>query len=99
MPYVARDASGQITAASDHITDAAFDQILPNDPEVQAFMQDAGNDQARARLSQSDLEMVRVVEDLVDVLVGKNVFNFTDLPRLPRKNYSIDGSCGATSPF
>ena len=29
--------------------------------------------------------MVRVIEDLVDVLIGKNVFNFTDLPRIAQK--------------
>ena len=63
----------------------AFDQVPPNDPELRAFLQDAGNDQARERLSEPDLEMVRVIEDLVDVLIGKNVFNFTDLPRIAQK--------------
>ena len=71
------------------VTDAAFDQVhaaqAPNDPELRAFLQDAGNDQARGRLSESDLEMVRVIEDLVDELIGKNVFNFTDLPRIAQK--------------
>ena len=85
MPYVGRDAAGQISVVSDRLTDAAFDQVPPNDPELQAFLQDAGNDQARERLSESDLEMVRVIEDLVDVLIGKNVFNFTDLPRVAQK--------------
>jgi hypothetical protein len=85
MPYKGRDAAGQITVVSDHLTDTAFDQIPQNDPELRAFLQDAGNDQARERLSQSDLEMVRVIEDLVDLLIGKNVFNFTDLPRVAQK--------------
>ena len=85
MPYVGRDTAGQITVVSDRLTDAAFDQVPPNDPELRAFLQDAGNDQARERLSESDLEMVRVIEDLVDVLIGKNVFNFTDLPRIAQK--------------
>jgi hypothetical protein len=75
----------EITVVSDHLTDTAFDQIPQNDPELRAFLQDAGNDQARERLSQSDLEMVRVIEDLVDLLIGKNVFNFTDLPRVAQK--------------
>ena len=70
---------------SDRPTDIAFDSVPPNDPEHQAFMSDAGNDQARERLSASDLEMVRVIEDLVDVLIGENLFNFTDLPRVAQK--------------
>ena len=82
MPYVARDTAGRITVVSDSPTDIAFDSVPPNDPELRAFMGDTGNDQARERLSASDLEMVRVIEDLVDVLIGKNLFNFTDLPRV-----------------
>ena len=85
MPYVARDNVGQITAVSDRPTDIAYDSVPPNDPELRAFMSDAGNDHAREKLSASDLEMVRVIEDLVDVLIGKNLFNFTDLPRVAQK--------------
>ena len=85
MPYVARDTAGRITVVSDSPTDIAFDSVPPNDPELRAFMGDTGNDQARERLSASDLEMVRVIEDLVDVLIGKNLFNFTDLPRVAQK--------------
>ncbi len=85
MPYVARDTSGRITGVSDRPTDIAFDAVPANDPELRAFIGDAGNDQAREKLSASDLEMVRVIEDIVDVLIGKNLFNFTDLPRVAQK--------------
>lgn len=32
------------------------------------------------RLAESDQSMVRVLEDLIDTLIGKNLISFTDLP-------------------
>ena len=76
MPYGAHDTSGGITSVSDHPTDIAFDAVSTNDPELKAFMSDAGNDRACAKFSASNLEMVRVFEDPVDVLFGNILFNF-----------------------
>lgn len=42
---------------------------------------DSGStDASRTSLSQSDSEMARVLEDLVDVLITRGVIQFTDLP-------------------
>lgn len=98
MPYVARDNVGQITAVSDRPTDIAYDSVPPNDPELQAFMSDAGNDHAREKLSASDLEMVRIIEDLVDVLIGKT-YSISQTYRESRKrNCSTGDSFGAIFP-
>ena len=35
----------------------------------------------RNQLATSDAEMARIAEDLIDVLIAKNVINFTDLPQ------------------
>ncbi|HEX2580916.1 MAG TPA: hypothetical protein VHL08_02955 [Dongiaceae bacterium] len=35
----------------------------------------------KASLEQSDLDLIRVVEDLIDILLEKNVFALTDLPQ------------------
>ena len=38
------------------------------------------SDASKNALSQSDSEMARVLEDLVDVLITRGVIQFTDLP-------------------
>ena len=46
-----------------------------------------GNQQALATLQKSDLEMVRVLNDLIYLLIRKGVIAITDLPRWRRLNY------------
>lgn len=80
MPYVARDESGRINGISEKVTDSAKEFLSPESPEVQAFIRGATPNTMRQRLTGSDGEMARITEDLVDVLVGRNIINFTDLP-------------------
>lgn len=71
--YISRDAQGQIAT----ISRTAFDgsESLPQDaPEIAAFL---GKD---ASFSTSDAEFVRVLEDLIDTLISKNIIRHTDLP-------------------
>ena len=35
---------------------------------------------ALRQLDASDLEMARITEDLIDLLIGRNIINFTDFP-------------------
>jgi hypothetical protein len=75
MPYVRRNPEGRIIALSED-PDTGFEETLSLDaPEVQAFLE-----MARAQLSSSDIETVRVIEDLVDVLIQKKLLLLTDLP-------------------
>lgn len=37
------------------------------------------------RLAESDQAMVRVLEDLIDTLIGKDLLHFTDLPDAAQK--------------
>ena len=53
MPYVRRDATGQLIALSS---------------------------EEKARLQESDRDVVRVLDDLVNLLIDKNLIRFTDLP-------------------
>lgn len=39
----------------------------------------------KTMLRQSDARMSRVVEDLIEVLIRRNILNFTDLPRYAQK--------------
>lgn len=74
MPHVLRNAEGRIESL--HRTPVAGSQPLaPDDPELTAFL--AGEDPGFAQL---DAGLIRVVEDLVDVLVARNIIRITDLP-------------------
>ena len=80
MPYVARNAQGRIMGVYDRPTPAAKELLRPDNPELRNFLKGAGARQAREKLLESDIEMARITEDLIDVLIAKNVINFTDFP-------------------
>ncbi|MDJ0685854.1 MAG: tryptophan synthase subunit beta like protein [Alphaproteobacteria bacterium] len=80
MPYVARDETGRITGVSERPSGSASEFLPADSPEVQDYLRSAGPMAVRQRLTGSDLEMARITEDLIDVLIGRNVINFTDLP-------------------
>jgi len=80
MPYVTRDRSGRITAISDEWNDKATEQLPADHPDVQRFFQAIAPLKTRQQLVTSDAEMARIAEDLIDVLIARNVINFTDLP-------------------
>jgi hypothetical protein len=80
MPFVSRDRTGRISGVFDKPTPQAREQIHPNSPELAAFRKGTGAQNVRSRLGQSDTEMARITEDLIDVLIAKNIINFTDFP-------------------
>ena len=75
MPYVIRDNEGRIVGLTDERPDTCAEELALSNPEVQAFLQ-----AAHTRLSGSDVETIRVIEDLVDVLIRKKLILLTDLP-------------------
>lgn len=79
MVYVKRGAGGEVVAVS-LTADAEHAEALPPDaPEVAAFAQFLAAGQSP--LASTDLRLVRVLEDLIDVLIDKEVIRFTDLPQ------------------
>jgi hypothetical protein len=76
MPYVRRKPDG--TLDSLHRDDPGGCAFLPDtDPEVQAFV---GNAESAAGFVRLDADFVRVIEDVIDTLIIKNVINLTELP-------------------
>lgn len=76
MFYVLRDAAGQIRSL--HRDPVVGAQTLPEDhPEVRQFMGVDGDAQQFASL---DASFLRVLEDLIDALIRRNVLCITDLP-------------------
>ncbi len=77
MPYVRRNAEGQIESLHRH--EAPGGEFLPDEhPQVQAFVGNAAS--AAEDFSRLDADFVRVIEDVIDTLIVRNVINITDLP-------------------
>lgn len=91
MPFVERDSSGNIVAVATAATASAGEWLDAGDPALTAFVgrvapaasAQAGG--ALAQLESSDLGLIRVLEDLIDTLLAKDVIRFTDLP-IPAQN-------------
>jgi hypothetical protein len=77
MPYVKRDNQGHITAVNLGPGEGLV-EVAPGSPELLDFMQKMGMEYST--LQQSDMRLVRVLEDLIDLLIDRDVIRFTDLP-------------------
>ena len=73
MPYVRRGPDGRIDSL--HRSGEPGMEFLPDGhPDVAAFVGAPGE------FVQLDAEFVRVIEDVIDTLIIKNILNTTDLP-------------------
>ena len=77
MPYVKRDEQGRIIAVNLEPSDDLM-EVPSGSPELLEFMRRMGLEQST--LEQSDMRLVRVLEDLIDLLIARDVIRFTDLP-------------------
>jgi hypothetical protein len=90
MPYVSRDASGKISGVFEHAEVGVGDEIAADDPELRRFLVEQGlssPDSARQVLAESDLKMIRLVDDLIDLMIDKDLIKFTDLPPAAGEKY------------
>jgi hypothetical protein len=78
MPYVKRDEQGRICLVNLE-PEEGLQEVPANSPEVIEFMKSMGMEQRT--LEQSDMRLVRVLEDLIDLLITRDVIRFTDLPQ------------------
>jgi hypothetical protein len=85
MLYIERNDDGTIAAIHQTPTQNATEQKTMLDEEVVSFLSKSGVlDSWVQLLSLSDISIIRVIEDLIDVLVKKNVIMLTDLPEEAR---------------
>jgi len=81
MPYVQRNNQGGVVNLSDTLLDGDSQWLELDHPDVVDFLQQPSNQsELKQSLASSDGDMVRVVEDLIDLLMEKQVFVFTELP-------------------
>jgi hypothetical protein len=82
MPYIRVDADGRTVALSLDPLDG-FEAVADDDPRLGEF--EARTARAQDRLRESDREVVRVLDDLINLLVEKNTIRFTDLPEAAQR--------------
>jgi hypothetical protein len=78
MPFVRRSANGQIESLHRHPSAEAQEFLADGHPEVLAFL--GVTPPRREDFDRLDADFVRVIEDVIDTLIIKNVINITDLP-------------------
>lgn len=82
MPYIQRNTEGNISAVSAEQSTTFSEWAEPNSSELKAYLSKITGQMPEAEnaLAESDHALVRVVDDLVNVLIEKNLMRFTDLP-------------------
>ncbi|WP_437890497.1 tryptophan synthase subunit beta [Phytobacter sp. V91] len=81
MYYIERDAQGRIIQVETQPFQTMTGQSEACTAEIDEWIrQQEIREATLLQLRQSDLEMVRVLEDLIEVLMSKGVISITDLP-------------------
>mgnify|MGYP000207949686 FL=1 len=73
MPYVQRDSTGQVVAIFAQ-PGPGHDEFLPAGHPELAALSGAGE------FAHLDADLIRVIEDVVDVLIDRGLLRLTDLP-------------------
>ncbi len=78
--YVQRDPEGRLQRVEPSPFPGHTEVLTADHAEVQHWFADDVVENSLRQLKQSDLDMIRVLEDLIDVLTTKGVLSITDLP-------------------
>jgi len=76
--FVQRNQDGVIVAISRIEQPGYTEKLDENSSELADFL--AAANSSSDRLKQSDADLIRVIEDLIDLLTEKGVFQYTELP-------------------
>ena len=81
MIYIERNNQGSIIAIHSEPGKNHSEQKSITDKEVLEFLNTSSDtDELEKLLLLSDQETIRILEDLINLLVKKNIFQFTELP-------------------
>ncbi len=80
--FIKRDANGLIIGVS-QVGEPGYypEEISPYSPELVKFLYSSTKENSSAVFRNSDTEMIRVLEDLIDLLTSKGLIQFTELPK------------------
>jgi hypothetical protein len=82
MPFVKRDAQGRVSSVHREQETPELHYLPASHPDVAVFLGPSQEavPEGRGELLRSDLEMIRVYEDLTDILINKRIVVLTDFP-------------------
>ena len=81
MFYVQRDAQGELIRVEAAAYAEATETLPADHHEILAWYANEAVENSLKQLKQSDFEMIRVLDDLIQVLTSKGVIRVTDLPQ------------------
>ena len=86
MPFVKRNETGAIIAVFREPVQDGLEELAVDSTELRAFVEETLPELAgERRWIESDLSLARVLEDVIEVLIAKGVFMFTELPDAAQK--------------
>jgi len=86
MLYVERDDAGNIISVHNKPEPGAGEQKSIMDAELLEFLnKNVEADPRTQLLSLSDMGVIRILEDLIGILIRKNIILFTELPEEAQK--------------
>jgi len=81
MLYIERDQDGRIISINNEPSSEDCEVISPLDEEVIEYLSKNNRaDELVTLLSKSDIGIIRIIEDLIYLLIKKNIIMFTELP-------------------
>lgn len=79
MPYIVRNALGAIIGVSIDPSEDTVEYLPWGHPEVAAFV-DREKASGQIDIAATDFNMARVTEDLIELLIRKELIEFSELP-------------------
>lgn len=79
MVFAKRDAKHLVCAIYEKNAEGVLEELSNDNPEVTAFLVRCALDR-RFGFLKSDLELIRVIEDLIQILIEKHIISITDFP-------------------
>lgn len=92
--YVKRDENGDIVKVSKVQDGDCLESVDSSDKELADFLTSL---RGQEDMTRSDLDFVRVLEDVIHLLMDKGVIRFTDLPEAARDKLTARQSLRARS--
>lgn len=80
MPFIQRDELGQICSVSLSSQEGYTKCSVEESPELEIYLQQL--EEAGEQIAGTDKPLVRVLEDLIDLLIDREVIRFTDFPQV-----------------
>ena len=80
MVYIERDAEGKIVSIRQHADRPGLESKTVIDAEVLTFLGCDTTEELIHVLTMTDREVIRILEDLIELLIKKNIIIFTELP-------------------